>query len=240
VAWWNSTEHRQNMCAAKYQEIGLGYYFWASASLGHYWTMDLTGGAPSFFTDTLFSDANGNSKYTQGEGISGVRVSLRISGVEFPAYDVSAAPGSFAIPLSGLGIGPSAEVWLTNQNAAAVTLSIPRDYRTLESLTLSPGQSSSMGTFSRPSVGVNFGFRNLIKGTASLTVPRLTLTKTGGTVQVAWPSQTGQQYLLQWSANLGAWTDFAGGYNDGTGGVMTQTDTATTAKKYYRVVVRKP
>src|SRR4029078_3381731 len=106
-------------------------------------------------------------------------------GVDLPAYDVSAAPGSFAVPLSGIAIGPTVEVWLTNQNATAVTLSIPRDYRTLETLTLSPGQSTLMGTFSRPSTGVNFGFRSLTKATVSVTAPPLTLTKTGGTVQMA-------------------------------------------------------
>jgi len=144
------------------------------------------------------------------------------------------------VPLDGIAIGQPVEVWLTNQNSTAVTLSIPRDYHTLEALTLAPAQSKLIGMFSRPSTGVNFGFRNLTNATVSVTAPVLTLTKTGGTLQVTWPSQTGLQYLAQSSTNLSAWTDDPGGYKDGTGGVMTQTDSVTTTKKFYRVVVKKP
>src|SRR4029079_8529448 len=140
------------------------------------------------------------------------------------------------VPLDGIAIGQPVEVWLTNQNSVAVTLSIPRDYHTLETVTLARHESKPAGTFSRAAFGVNFGFRSLATTPVSVTAPVLTLTKTGNTVQGAWPSQTGLRYLSQWSADLAAWTDFSGGYKDGTGGVMTETDTATTPKKYYRVV----
>jgi hypothetical protein len=241
VAWWNSTEHRGNMNNATFQEIGMGFYFLASSGLAYYWTMDLTAGAPSYVTDTLFYDANGNGKYTQGEGVSGVRVFLKVNGAEHTLYDVSAAAGSFAIPLTGIAVGTTAEVWLTNQNATAVNLSIPRDYRTLETMTLTPAQSTILGTFTRSAFGVNFGFRNLIKSTGTVVAPVLTLTRSGGNMQFSWPSQTGLQYLPQWSPNLSsAWTDFTGGYRNGTGAVMSQSDAATATRKYYRVVVRRP
>jgi hypothetical protein len=240
VAWWKSTGHRQNMGNAAFLETGIGHYFLESADHGHYWTMDLIAGGSSFFTDTMFFDANGNGKYTQGEGVSGVRIFLRTNGAEHTIYDVSTAPGSFAVPLDGISFAQPVEVWLTNQNPTVVTLSIPRDYRTLERMTLAPGQSNPLGTFSRPAFGVSFGFRDVIEAPAPVPAPALTLTKTGVSVQIAWPSQTGLQYLAQWSADLADWTDFSGGYKYGTSGVMSQADTATTPRKYYRVVVRQP
>jgi hypothetical protein len=239
VGWWKSAGHRQNIGNAAFLEIGIGHYFWGSSDYGHYWAMDLMAGGSSFLTDTLFFDTDGNSKYTPGEGVNGVRVFLRINGAEHTTHDVTAGSGSFAVPLNGIDVAQSVEVWLTNQNATVVSLSIPRDYHTFELLTLSAGQSMLIGTFSRSAFAVNFGFRNLIEAPAPVVRPLLTLTKTGPTVQVAWPSQTDLQYLAQWSSDLGAWTDFSGGYKNGTGGVMSQMETTTTARRYYRVMVRK-
>ncbi|HWB07312.1 MAG TPA: CAP domain-containing protein [Verrucomicrobiales bacterium] len=239
-AWWNSTEHRKNMSRGYFLEIGAGYYFWAPSTYDHYWTMTLAAGQPSFFTDTMFRDTNADSKYTQGEGVSGVKVTLKVNGADHTTFDVSAAPGSFAVPLSGIAVEPTAEVWLTNQSGTAIILSIPRDYRTLESVTLASAQSFFAGTFSRGIFGKNFGFRNLTRGTAPVTAPLVTLTKNGAAVTVSWPSQTDLQYLVQSSTTLGGWTDFPLGYQNGTGGVMTVTDTSTVPKKYYRVSVKRP
>ncbi|HWB07308.1 MAG TPA: CAP domain-containing protein [Verrucomicrobiales bacterium] len=241
IGWWNSTGHRVNLGSASYREIGNGYFFWQAASYDHYYTMDLGTRSDSFFTDTLFYDANGNGKYTQGEGVGGVRVSLRINGAEHAFYDIAAAPGSFAVPVTSITRGVTVEVWLTNTNGSAVTLSIPRSYQTLEAMPLAAGGSAIAGTISHPGSGVNFGFRNLTKATTvPVSVPPVTLTKSGSAVQVAWQSQSGLQYQAQWSGNLNAWTDFAGGFRNGTGGVMTQADTSTAAKRYYRLKVRRP
>jgi hypothetical protein len=241
TGWWNSTGHRVNLGSASYLEIGNGAFFWSASTYDNYYTMDLGARAASFFTDTLFTDTNGNGKYTQGEGAGGVRISLKINGAAHTSYDVSTAAGSFAVPVTTIARGAAIEVWMTNQNAGAVTVSIPRNYSTLESATLAPGGTFLAGTIAHPGSGVNFGFRNLVKSTsAPLTVPVLTLTRSGASRQISWPSQSGLQYLTQWSADLAAWTDFSGGYRNGSGGVMTQADSATAARRYYRVVVRRP
>jgi hypothetical protein len=145
------------------------------------------------------------------------------------------------VPVTSITRGVTVEVWLTNTNGSAVTLSIPRSYQTLEAMPLAAGGSAIAGTISHPGSGVNFGFRNLTKATTvPVSVPPVTLTKSGSAVQVAWQSQSGLQYQAQWSGNLNAWTDFAGGFRNGTGGVMTQADTSTAAKRYYRLKVRRP
>jgi hypothetical protein len=241
LGWWNSTGHRVNLGNATYLEIGDGNYYWSASTYGNYYTMDLGARSASFFTDTLFTDANGNGKYTQGEGVNGVKVSLRVNGAAHTSFDVSAAAGSFAVPVSAIARTAAVEVWLTNQRGAVVTLSIPRNYATLESVALAAGEARLVGTISHPGTGVNYGFRNLVKATSpSITMPAVTLTRSGSTSQLSWTSQTGQQYQPQWSANLTTWTDFTGGYKNGTGGVMTQADTATAARRYYRVAVKKP
>jgi hypothetical protein len=243
VGWWNSTGHRVNLGSTAYLEIGNGFFYWQAASYDYYYTMDLGARNTSFFTDTLFRDANSDGKYTQGEGVAGVRVSLRTAGVEHSSYDVSAAPGSFAVPAGTIARGTAVEVWLTNQSTAAVTLSIPRNYATLENTSIAAGGAFLAGTISHPGNTVNFGFRNLTKATvppAALPVPVLSLTKSGSSAQMSWASQSGLQYLAQWSSNLGTWTDFSTGYRNGTGGMMTQADSATSPRRYYRVVVRKP
>ena len=241
VGWWKSTGHRVNLAGASYLEIGNGYFFWSASSYDHYYTMDLGARAPSYFTDTLFTDTNGNGKYTQGEGVSGVRVSLRVNGVELSSYDISAAPGSFAVPANTIARGATVEVWLTNARTSAVTLSIPRSYATLETATLSPGGTFLAGTISHPGSAVNFGFRNLVKSTTPpLTAPVITLTRSGFTSQLSWFAQSGFQYLPQWSSNLSSWTDFSSGYRTGTGTAMSQADTSTAARRYYRVTVRRP
>lgn len=239
VAWWKSAGHRQSIGNAAFLEIGMGHFFWAASDYDHYWAMDLMSGGSSFVTDTIFFDANGDSKYTLGEGVGGIRVFLRSNGGEHTIYDVSTGAGGFAVPLDGIIAGQSVEVWLVNQNAAAVTLSIPRDYKTSEPITLASGQNYLRGTFSRATPGVNFGFRNLIKTPASVISPVLTLTKTGNSVHISWPSQTGLEYLAQWSVDLGAWEDFSGGYKNGASGVMSQMEITTTTRKYYRIKVRR-
>src|SRR4029078_6052473 len=97
----------------------------------NYYTMDLGARSESFFTDTLFTDANGNGKYTQGEGVNGLKGSLRVNGVAHTSFDVSAAAGSFAVPVSAIARTAAVEVWLTNQRGAVVTLSIRRTYAAL-------------------------------------------------------------------------------------------------------------
>ncbi len=242
VGWWNSSGHRVNLMGSAYREIGNGYYFWASSQAKHYWTMDLGSRADAYFTDTLFNDANGNGKYTQGEGVGNIRVSLRVNGAEHSFYDISTGVGSFAVPDTSIARGTTVEVWLTNQNGGPVTLSIPRDYTTLEAMTLAAGESRSAGTAAHPGGSTNFGFRNLTKAAAVIPVPVLSLNRSGAAFAVSWPSQSGIQYLAQWSANLSTWTDFPAGYQNGTGGQMTQTDTpgSGTARRYYRVVARRP
>ena len=100
VGWWNSPGHRENMYNSNFREVGLGYYYWSSSTYKMYYTMDLgSSGNNSFFTDTLFNDANANGVYDQAEAVSGVAV-MEHDDVTKPVNQFQVAlPGSANLPL---------------------------------------------------------------------------------------------------------------------------------------------
>lgn len=160
VGWWKSAKHRQNMGDRDFCEIGNGYYYRAAAEYVEYYCMNLgRSGTARFFTGTIFQDANGNGAYTQGEGRAGVRVSLLAGGAPHAVCDVSAPAGNFAVPIQGIEDGVIVRVVLENTTSAALSLSLPRDYSTLETLTLAPGESRACGAFVKGAL--NVGFRDL-------------------------------------------------------------------------------
>lgn len=244
LSWWTSTQgHRAGMCTAELREAGNGYYYRAASTLDHYYTMDMGAMRGSaFFTDTLFNDADGDKKYDQREGVGGVRVSVRVLGLEHASFDVSAAAGSFAIPTGIIPTGSTMEVWLTNQNPAAVSVHIPRSYATFEKMTLAPAENRAAGAVVQSAEGISFGFRNLVPVVPPIVPPLVTLVREGNTVRLSWLSEPGLQYLPQRSSDLGAWVNLGSGYSNGTGSVMTQSETVTasTPHRFYRLAIRRP
>ncbi len=240
VAWWNSELHRQNMYNRNLREVGNGYFYWASSTYRRYYTMDLGSSSTNcFFTDTLFSDANGNSRYDQGEGIAGVAVRLFVGGAPFGMYDLSADAGSFAIPIQLMAGGTQTQVVLSNTTTAAVTLSIPRDYQAYAVLSLAAGESKVYGAFVRPTNTVNVGWRDVLP---EIQPPLLSAHLSSPDLVLTWPSETGLEYQPQSTTNFSIWTSLTTNYQSGSGSNLTWTDAgALTSKgKFYRLVIRRP
>lgn len=160
LGWWHSGGHRRNMGNKDFAEIGNGHHFRASSIYKDYYGMNLgRSGSARFFTDTLFHDSNGNGAYNKGEGRAGIRVLLLLQNSLHPHCDVSTTAGSFAVPIQSIPLNTLVRVVLENTNAHAVTLSLPRDAGTLETLVLGPSESRVCGGFTKGSH--NVGFRDL-------------------------------------------------------------------------------
>ena len=146
VGWWNSPGHRQDMYDSALREVGAGYFFSSSSTYRTYYTMDLgSSGSSCFFTDTTFLDATGNGVYDQTEGVPDVVVMLIVGTSVVRSNDISGAAGSFAVPIASIPRGATVQVVLANAGAAAVTLSVPRDYRAFASVTLRRGRNACWG-----------------------------------------------------------------------------------------------
>jgi uncharacterized protein YkwD len=241
AGWWNSTGHRLNLCNAAFREIGNGFFFWQDSTYRRYYTMNLgTAGSTHFFTGTLFHDANHNGVYNQNEGESDVRVSLRIHGVPHSHSDLSTDVGSFAIPIQSIASGNTVEVLLANTTDSTTSLSIPRDFHTLETVTLAPGEERPVGSFVKASGTRNVGFRDLTPPIPSLPTPTLVLTRIYAGVELHWASQTGVRYQPQASSDLVTWLNLATEPQPGTGTDMSWSDPlppSPAAFRFYRLAV---
>ncbi len=159
LGWWHSAGHRVNMFNRNFREIGNGHFYWASSTnLNNYGLSLGRAGSHRFFTGTLFQDVNGNRGYTQGEGRGGVKVELVTGGVAHTNYDVSTSVGSFAIPTGEIYEGAMVRVVLTNTTASPVTVSVPRNYDTLETIVMGPNESRPWGQFVLGDPDLNYGF----------------------------------------------------------------------------------
>jgi hypothetical protein len=243
VGWWNSTGHRQNMYNTAFREIGNGYFYWSSSTYRNYYTMDLgNSGNSCFFTDTLFWDANTNGLYDQGEGISGVSVTLVVGGVLYGSFDISTAVGSFAIPIQSIAAAALVQVVLSNTSAANITMSIPRDYRTYTTVTLAHDEGRIFGTFNKPADVRNISLREVVPVQPPIVPPQLVIAPSGTNILLTWRSETGLQYLPQRTANFLVWTNLTAGYQSGTGSNMSWVDPAAAGGKqsFYRLLARRP
>ena len=244
LGWWNSTGHRRNLCNPDFREIGNGYFYWQNSQYRRYYTMNLgTAGSAHFFTGTLFHDTNADGAYSENEGLAELGVSIRVNGVSHTHHAVSSGAGSFAIPIQSIPGGATVEVWLANHTLTAVSLSIPRDYHTLATVTLAPGAEQPVGSFFKPSGTRNFGFRDLTPPLPAVHTPTLLLTRTESAFELRWPSRAGLLYLPQVTSDLGTWVDLATEPQPGTGIDLAWTDSirATPAgPRFYRVVVVTP
>jgi hypothetical protein len=240
IGWWNSAGHRVNMCKAALREVGNGYFNLSGSKYGRYYTMGLgSSGSNHFFTDTLFRDANGNGKYDQGEGIAGIGLKLRNSGVIHDFFDVSSAVGSFAVPIQSIADGSLVEVLAANLTSATVTVSIPRTYSSNAVVTLAAGEEIVVGAFTQPSGTLNVGFRNLSPPVG----PSLTIATTRGVIDFRWQTQIGLSYRLQWTSDFTTWTDLTSNDLAGTGGELLVTEPTLskgTGRRFYRLSARRP
>ncbi len=218
VGWWKSGKHRQNMGDADFCEIGNGYYYRAASDYVEYYCMTLgRSGAARFFTGTIFQDANGNGAYTRGEGRAGGRVSLLARGEAPSVCDVSAPAGNFAVPIQTIEAGEVVRVVLENTTAASVTLSLPRDYATLEALTLGPGESRVCGTFVKG--GSNVGFRDLVPAADFVSLTPGSRTHDAGGVEGA---SVEIDSSVAWTAHSAApWLRVLSGAGEAGGGTLT-------------------
>jgi hypothetical protein len=245
VGWWNSTGHRVNMYSSALREIGNGYYNFSTSTYRQYYTMDLgTSGGICFFTDTLFNDANGNGIYEQSEAVAGVTILLQTASGQAAWYDVSAAAGSFAIPIQSIASSTTVQVLFSNTTSQTLTLTIPQDYRNYSTVTLAPNESRTYGTFVRPSTARNIGFRNVTAAQVSVTpivAPPLNISATGNNIVLRWTSDPAYEYQPQWSTNMIEWTGLAPNFLRGTGGPMTYTDPIPEGgRRMYRLQIRRP
>jgi hypothetical protein len=230
------------MYNAALREIGNGYYYWAGSSYGSYYTMDLgSSGKNTFFTDTLFRDANANGVYDAGEGIPGIAVRLMVGSQRQTNYCISSAVGSFAVPSQAITAGAVASVVLSNTAATNVTLSMPTDYSAFTNFTLAPGQERVYGSFVQPSGSANAGLRNVVPQAPLVIASQLVLAKTSQGFLLSWVSQSGLQYLPQWSRDAKSWNSLSPNSQAGTGGVMTFLDgTPAADRRLYRLTISGP
>ena len=243
VGWWNSTGHRENMYNSAFREIGNGYFYWSSSAYRSYYTMDLgNSGNSCFLTDTLFSDANANGLYDQGEGVPGVYVTLVVGGVTYSNFDISTAVGSFALPIQSITAAAAVQVVLSNTSAASITMSIPRDYRTYTKMTLAPAEGRVFGMFNKPAGARNISFREVMPVQLPIVSPKLDIAPSGRNVLLTWHSETGLQYLPQRTLDLLVWTNLSAGYQPGTGGNMSWQDSVANVgnRRFYRLLVSRP
>jgi hypothetical protein len=231
-AWWNSTGHRQGMYTSGLREFAIGYVD-VSSEYRWWYTMDLgSSGTTCFFTDTLFRDANGNGVYDHPEGVSNVVVNLVVGTTVQNNYDVSSPVGGFAVPLTSVTGGAVVQVVLSNANATTVSLSIPRDYQNLGTVTLSPRERRVYGTFLRPTSARNLGFRQLTPP------PQLAMQVNASGATLTWPV-TGMNYELQFSTNFVLWTSLTNS-QDGPGNTRVLTDARPQGKRFYRLWLKQP
>ena len=242
AGWWNSTGHRVNMYGSGFREIGNGYFYWASSSYDRYYTMDLgSDGSSCFFSDTAFRDLNGNGVYDAGEGIPGVAIRLKVGSTPQSYYDVSVDAGSFAIPIQSIAAGASVTVVLSNTTAASLTLSIPTNYSTLQSVVLAAGQAHTYGVFSKPSGKNNAGFRNVAPATAPIVPVLLEISFSAPDVQLRWPSQAGSDYQPQWTSDFQTWNNLTPNALAGTGSNLTYLDAGPSSpSRFYRLRITSP
>jgi uncharacterized protein YkwD len=241
VGWWNSTGHRKNMFNSTLREIGNGYFYAASSTYHNYYTMDLgTSGKTSYFTDTFFLDSNGNGTYDPGEGVPGVTLDLVATGTPTNFSDRSSGAGSFAVPLQTIPAGALVQVIISNGTPAQLTLSVPRNYQTLETISLSTRQSRVLGTFQLATTPRNVGLRDLAPVHPTTASPMLQATVTRSQVILRWPSVQGRQYQPEWTTDLVTWNRLFSAGREGTGGEMSTIDTpaADGQKRFYRLQIQ--
>ncbi len=99
----NPPGHRQIIHTAYLREIGVGVVDGSNGNVGPQIVTEDFGlsaeGNHPFLTGVVYADANGNGFYDPGEGVSGVKVSVK----EADFYAVTAAAGGYAVPLPNDG-----------------------------------------------------------------------------------------------------------------------------------------
>ncbi|MEI6970160.1 MAG: CAP domain-containing protein [bacterium] len=157
--------HRQGILNPNALEIGVGHCRIQKYSAPWYWTYDyytedFSSRTESFFTDTIFCDTNSNHVYDEGEGVSNITIRLYDDATEGAWYDITAAAGGFAVPITAFTAGHSIAVRLRN-NGTSRQLTVPTGYATDTNISLQAGAEVTLGTFIHPAGLTNIGLRNL-------------------------------------------------------------------------------
>ncbi|MGH7969975.1 MAG: hypothetical protein ACREIC_14730, partial [Limisphaerales bacterium] len=106
---------------------------------------------------------------------------------------------------------------------------------------LAPGQERVFGTFIEPSGTANVGLRNVAPQSSSIVTSQLSVLKTSQGLMLSWPSQSGLQYLPQWSHDAQGWVNLIQTPQAGTGATMSLLDGAPAAdRRFYRLVITGP
>ena len=132
----NPPGHRNHLLgitepATVYNEVGVGYTFNNSTTYKYYWAIHAAARDPSqtFVTGVVYDDSNNNSKYDQGEGLSGVTVDIPATGQSTTSnaaggWAISVPAGEYEIRASGGAFSGSSTV-----PARVTTQSIEVDFR---------------------------------------------------------------------------------------------------------------
>jgi uncharacterized protein YkwD len=238
--------HRQGILNATAREVGLGTFRTNYFSAGFYYTEDYDtqdfGRTSSnhFFTDTMFSDANTNGMYDEGEGVSNVEVHLWNGTNEAAWYDVSQPSGNFAVPINDLPDGRTIAVQVVNRSGSARWLTMPTGYTTLGELYLTNNGAAVYGLFTQPSSYTNVGFRN----TAAVFAE--SLTGAGTNMSIAFSALRRAAYDVQ--SRDSPWTNWTTFVTvTGTGMTASAIDSgqgdrarpSAVATRFYRVLLKK-
>ncbi|MFO1523072.1 MAG: hypothetical protein U1G05_13730 [Kiritimatiellia bacterium] len=206
-----SRGHRKMILNGNAREIGLGYYqrrllqvIGGTSYLvtRDYYTQDVgLRAAWSFFTDTVFHDANQNGKYDQGEGVGGIEVRLAVNGVAGAWFDRSNPSGSFAVPFQDLAAGSTVVLTLVNASGAPRTITLPQGFATLGDVRLAAGEALEVGRFTRPAALANAGFRDVMIHL------RVDVSASPSGLQLAFDANPGISYAIECAdlSSPGAW-----------------------------------
>lgn len=163
AAWFLSDVHRANMLRSDFMDVGHGvltvpgsqYETYFSQEFATWWMTTNT-----FFTDTVFSDRDGDNAYDAGEGVECIQVQLSTATAMLGDYDCSGATGGFAVPMHSIPSGTWMQVWLRNATGVDKVLTIPRASGLPLTLRMIKDQLVYYGGFVHVQ-GRNVGFRNL-------------------------------------------------------------------------------
>ncbi len=183
--------HRMNILNTMVREVGFGSGQTNGSS--RYDTQDFGRRSTNhFFTDTAFGDVNTNNVYDEGEGAGGIEVHLWNGTNEALWFDVSTTSGSFAIPINDLPDGKAITTELRNTNGTARLLTIPMGFNTVGDVTLAPGESFVLGTFTQPNGLTNIGFRDVMPFTDAAAV-----TPAGTNILVSFAALSRASYVIE-------------------------------------------
>jgi len=114
--------HREHLLAsdsqgfnALFKEVGVGHAYNAASDYDHYWSIQtgVVNTSDEFLTGVVFNDTNSNQRYDQGEGLSGVTITVGAQTTTTNAaggWSFKVANGTYTVQASGGGFSGTARV----------------------------------------------------------------------------------------------------------------------------------